>query len=311
VALADYLPLEARVLSIGFNVEGREPPPGTDEFHLQTFNVGPGYFATMGTTLLRGREFGSQDREGAPSVAIVNQTMADQFWPGQDPIGRRLTEGKPGEGTSYEVVGLVETGKYRTLSERGHPVVFRSRLQATGPRSTFVAHVRGESRAALGAIRGVVRELDPRLALARLGTMEQHLALALFPARTTGLLFSVFGAVAMLLAVSGLFGVVAYSVSQRTREIGIRMALGAQRNDVLRMVLWQGMKLTSTGVVIGLVGALATAQLLRGLLYGVSPMDLVTFISVPLLLALVALLACLLPARRAAKVDPMVALRYE
>jgi ABC-type antimicrobial peptide transport system permease subunit len=141
--------------------------------------------------------------------------------------------------------------------------------------------------------------------------MEQHLALALFPARTTGLLFSVFGAVAMLLAVSGLFGVVAYSVSQRTREIGIRMALGAQRNDVLRMVLWQGMKLTSTGVVIGLVGALAAAQLLRGLLYGVSPMDLVTFISVPLLLALVALLACYLPARRASKVDPMVALRYE
>ncbi len=237
--------------------------------------------------------------------------MADQFWPGQDPIGRRLTEGKVGQGTAYEIAGVVETGKYRTLGEGARPVLFRCRLQEGGPRSTFVAHVQGDSAGAMTAIRRVVQELDPRLSLARLGTLEQHLALALFPARTTGLLFSVFGAVALLVAVSGLFGVIAYSVSQRTREIGIRMALGARRSEVVRMVLWQGTKLAGAGVLVGLLGALAATRFLRGLLYGVSPMDPVTFAALPLLLTAVALLACLIPARRAAKVDPMVALRHE
>jgi ABC-type antimicrobial peptide transport system permease subunit len=189
--------------------------------------------------------------------------------------------------------------------------VFRSRLQHPRARSTFVAHVRGDAQAALAAIRDATRALDPRLSLARLETLDRHLALALFPARATGLLFSLSGAVALLLAVSGLFGVIAYSVSQRTREIGIRMALGAQRNDVLSMVLRSGMKLVGVGLAAGFAGAFAATRLLRSLLYGVSPVDPLTFAGVPLLLAGVALLACLLPARRAAKVDPMEALRYE
>ena len=157
----------------------------------------------------------------------------------------------------------------------------------------------------------VVQELDARLALNRLGTLEQHLALALFPARTTGLLLSIFGAVATLLAISGLFGVIAHSVSQRTREIGIRVALGAKQADVLKMILRQGMKLAGIGIVIGLTGAFALTRLIRTLLYGVGPTDLLTFTAVPTALAAIALLACLLPARRAAKVDPMEALRYE
>src|SRR5262249_25457794 len=157
-----------------------------------------------------------------------------------------------------------------TLDENSQPVVFRCRLQETGPRSTFVAHVRGDPQSTLVAIRGVVQELDSRLSLSRLGTLEQHLALAQFPARTTGLLFSLFGVVAMLLAVSGLFGVIAYSVSQRTHEIGIRVALGAQRSDVLTMVVRQGMKLVSIGILVGLGGAVAVTRLLRNLLFGVS-----------------------------------------
>ena len=205
--------------------------------------MGAGYFAAMGTVLLRGREFAASDREGAAPVAIINQTMADQFWPGQDAVGRRLFEGKPGKGDSYEIVGVVENGKYRAIGENSRPVVFRSRFQHPRPRSTFVAHVRGDSQAALGAIREVTRALDPRLSFSRLGTLEQHLSLALFPARTTGLLFSMFGAVALWLAVSGLFCVIAYSVSQRTREIGVRVALGASRRNVMRMVLCQGLKL--------------------------------------------------------------------
>src|SRR5262245_11349493 len=311
VVIADYLPLDSRYLGLTYNVEGREPPARQDGHSLQTFDVGAGYFATLGTVLLRGREFAPSDREGAALVAIINQTMADQFWPGEDAVGRRLFEGKPGAGTAYEIVGVVETGKYRTLGENPRPIVFRSRLQHPRPRSTFVAHVRGDSQAALAAIRDATRALDPRLSLARLETLDRHLALALFPARATGLLFSLSGAVALLFGVLGLFGVIAYSVSQRTREIGIRMALGAQSNDVLSMVLRSGMRLVGAGLVGGFAGAFAATRLLRSLLYGVSPVDPLTFVGVPLLLAGVALLACLLPARRAAKVDPMEALRYE
>ncbi len=311
VAIADYLPLDSRYLGITYNVEGREPPPGQDGYNLQTFDVGAGYFATMGTVLLRGHEFTPSDREGAPMVAIINQTLANQFWPGEDAVGRTLFEGRPGAGDVYQIVGVVETGKYRTLGENPRPIVFRSRLEHPRARSTFVVRVRGDSHAALVAIRDVTRALDPRLSLSRLETLDRHLALALFPARTTGLLFSVFGAVALLLAVSGLFGVVAYSVSQRTREIGIRMALGAQRGKVVEMVLRQGMKLAAAGVLVGLAGAFAATGLLRSLLLGVGPRDPVTFVLVPLLLLAVTLVACLLPARRAARTDPLVALRYE
>jgi predicted permease len=311
VAVADFLPLDSRYLGISYNMEGREPPPGQEGFGIQTFNVGPDYFATMGTRLIKGREFTALDRQDAPVIAVINQALADQFWPGKDPIGRRLTEGNIGQGTSYEIVGVVETGKYRTLDENPQPVVFRCRLQERGPRSTFVAQVRGDPQSTLVAIRGVVQELDSRVSLSRLGTLEQHLALALFPTRTTGLLFSLFGAAGTLLAVSGLLGVIAYSVSQRTREIGIRVALGAQRNDVQGMVVRQGMKLVAIGILVGLGGAVAATRLLRNLLFGVSPIDPVTFALVPILLSAVALLACYIPARRAAKVDPMVALRYE
>src|ERR1044071_7630984 len=311
VAVADYLPLDARYLGIGFTVEGHESEPGRPGFSFQTFDVGPGYFSTMGTGLLRGREFSNADRDGAPSVAIINQAMADRFWPGENPLGRRLWEGAPGGGERYEIVGVVESGKYRTLGEEARPVVFRSRLQHGGPRSTFVAHARGDSRGALAALRQVAQEIDPRLSLSRRGTLEQHLMLALFPARVTGLLLSGFGTVALLLAVSGLFGVIAYSVSQRTREFGIRIAVGAQRSDVRKMVLRQGLKLAGAGVASGLVGAMAATRLLGGLLFGVSALDPITFTLMPLLLAVVSLLACWLPARRATRVNPIEAIRCE
>jgi predicted permease len=216
VSFADYLPLDTRYLGITFNAEGYEPPPGEDGFNLQTFDVGPSYFSVMGSMLLRGREFAPSDREGAPQVAIINQTMAEGFWPGQDAVGRRLFEGKPGEGDSYEIIGVVETGKYRTLGENPRPVVFRSRLQHPGPRSMFVVRVRADPVGTVASIRSASQEIDRRMSLSRLGTLEQHLMLALFPARATGLLFSVLGIVALLLAISGLFGLIAYSVSQRT-----------------------------------------------------------------------------------------------
>jgi putative ABC transport system permease protein len=189
--------------------------------------------------------------------------------------------------------------------------VFRSRLQHPGPRSTFVAHARGDPEAALAALRGAQQAIDPRLSLSRMGRLEQHLSLALFPARATGLLFSICGAVALLLALSGLFGVMAYSVSQRRREFGIRMALGASRRDVLRTVLGQGVRLAGCGIAVGLSGALAATRLLGSLLYGIGPRDPATFMAIPALLMTVALLASLLPALRAARLDPVETLRYE
>src|SRR5207249_7857119 len=183
VALADYLQLDTRVLGFDSTFEGREPPPGQDGFQLQTFNVGPNFFATMGTSLLQGREFRPGDRAGAPPVIIINQTMAEKFWPGENPVGRHVTRGKGDQLESFEIVGVVETGKYRTLGEGPQPVVFRSRLQERGARSTFVAHIRGDARSAMMGMQKVVQGLDTRLALNRLGTLEQHLALALFPAR--------------------------------------------------------------------------------------------------------------------------------
>ena len=311
VSFADYLPLETRYLGITYQVEGREPPPGQNGFSLQTFDIGPDYFATMGTAVLRGREFTDADRASTRSAAIVNQATAERFWPGQDPIGRMVTEGDGTNRATYEIVGVVEIGKYRTLGENAQSVFFRNRWQHAGPRSTFVAHVRGDPQQALTLIRDEVQKIDPRLSLSRLVTLEQHLALALFPARTTGFLFGILGAVALMLAVSGLFAVIAYSVSQRTRELGIRMALGARRRDVLMMVLRQGTVLAGIGILAGLGLAIGASRLLRGLLYGISPIDPFSFIAVPFVLAAAALLASWLPARRATRIDPMEALRYE
>jgi predicted permease len=310
-ALTGHLPLGTERSNGNFQVEGQELPPGEQGFFFEQFSIGPGYFGTMGTTLLQGREFTAADRAGAPRVAVINEAAARRYWPSQNPIGRRLFTAGPGPEDALEIVGVVPTGRYRSLGEDARPVLFECFLQGQHLSATLVAHVQGAPGAALSAIRGVAQELDSGLALTRPTTLEQHLSLALFPMRTSGLLLGVLGLVALLLAVSGLFGVIAYSVSQRTREVGIRMALGAQRRDVLRLVLRQGMKLAGIGVLVGLAGALPATQLLRNLLFGVSATDPATFVAVPLLLLGVAWLACWVPARRAAKIDPLEALRYE
>ncbi|MBX3744797.1 MAG: ABC transporter permease [Verrucomicrobiae bacterium] len=305
-----HLPLGTAMNNGSFPLDEQEPGAARSGF-FERFGVGPGYFATLGTSLLQGREFTAADREGAPRVAIINEAAATRFWPGQNPIGRRLYVGDVNAENVREIVGVVQTGRYRTLGEDPKPAFFECFLQGVPLHATLVAHVRGDPRPVLAAIRGATQELDSRLALTTATTLEQHLTLALFPVRTSGMLLGVLGIVALVLAVSGLFGVIAYSVSQRTREVGIRMALGARRSDVQRLVLRQGMRLAGAGIVVGLPGALATTQWLRSLLFGISPTDPLTFLSIPLLLLAVAWSACWLPARRAARVDPMVALRAE
>ena len=230
------------------------------------------------------------------------------------PIGRRLLL-QAGNGAesrqAVEVVGLVRTGKYRTLSEEPRPFLYRPILQNYHSRFTMVVRAAGDPHSLLPVVRREIQALDPTVVPFDLATMKEYMAFPLFPARTTGVLLAAFGFLALVLSVAGLYGVMAYAVSQRKHEIGVRMALGAAQADVMKLVIGQGMALTLIGIGIGLVGAFAATRALASLLYGIASTDFPTFATVSLVLAGVALLACYLPARRATNVDPMVALRYE
>ena len=280
------------------------------------FNVvGAGYLGTLGIPLLRGRDFSAQDVEGAPPVVILSETAARQIWPDvTDPgqaVGRRVSWLGP-NGPWMTVVGVARDSKFLSLGER--PTRFMYLPFGQNARSEMTLHVRapGVGAAALGeALRGVVKELEPRLPPVSVTTIVQDMQISLLPAQAGAGFLGTFGLLALVLATVGIYGVTSYAVAQRTREIGIRTALGANRRDVLRLVLGESMRLVAIGGALGLALALGAGRLLQSLLYGVSPTDPLTFAGTPLLLAGVALLATLIPARRAAKVDPMVALRYE
>jgi hypothetical protein len=261
----------------------------------------------MGVPLVRGRDFTQKESEDeAPSAAIVNEALARKLWPGQDPIGQRIAFG--GEKRTSEVIGVVKDGKYRSLGEEPIRVVFRGPMP---PRRTIVIRTSGDSRSVLGVFRHEMQVLDPMMAATDVQTIEDYMALPLFPARTTGLLLGASGVLAVVLTAIGLFGVIAYVVAQRTHEIGVRMALGARRTDVMKLVMRQGLYVTMLGLGIGLVAACAAGRLLAPLLYGIGANDPVTLAGVAVGLACVVMLACYLPARRAMQVDPSVALRYE
>jgi predicted permease len=305
-----YLPLGTEHSNGSFVIESSDAEGGKSGF-FERFGVGPGYFATMGTSLLQGRDLQETDTEGAPRVILINEAAATRYWPGINPVGRRLNvDGAQGP-VACEIVGVVKTGCYRTLWEDSRPAFFECLLQSIPQKAVLVARVDGDAAAALRAIEKEVRRLDARLALSQATTLEEHLSVALFPLRASGMVLGGLGALALVLAVSGLFGVMAYSVSRRTREVGIRMALGARPGVVLRVVLSDGMKLATVGVVLGIGGALIAMRVLRGLLFGISATDPVAFVLIPLMLLGVAWMACWVPARRASRVDPVVALRAE
>jgi len=294
----------------GVMVDGRTTPEGgaTADWNVIT----PGYFATMRASLLRGREFTAQDRAGATDVAIVNETLAERFWPGRDAIGEtiRTPQGRGRPDRVRTIVGVARDQKYRSLGDGPRNFVFVPLQQNYLGQLTLA--IRTEPGApVVPEVRALLRSMNPYLPILQAQSMEEFAGFGLLPQRLAGWVASCLGLLGMLLAGTGLYGVTAFSTLQRTREIGIRMALGAEGRDVLRAVLWQGMRLAVAGMAVGLAAALTATQLLGNLLFGVSPQDPLVLGMVTAALAAVALLACYLPARRAANVDPMIALRHE
>jgi predicted permease len=301
---AQFLPLgPARSgTSVGKQL-GKDP----SAMRVGLYRVEPGFFRTMGIPLLRGRDLTRKEADSEmPGAVVINETLARRLWPGEDPIGKRLA--MDGEKTMSEVVGVVKNGKYHSLGEGPVAVVFCGTLP---PARTLVVRTAGDSRGLLDEVQREVPIVDPLMAATQVQTIENYMALPLFPARTTGWLLGVSGVLAVVMTAIGLFGVIAYMVSQRTHEIGVRMALGARRSDVLKMVMSQGLRLTAIGLGIGLCVAFGAARLLSPLLYGIGANDPATMAAVVIGLTAIALTACYLPARKAMNVDPTVALRYE
>jgi putative ABC transport system permease protein len=293
-------------------VEGQTPPPPGLEPKANTRSVSSSYFRTMGISLLKGRYFTEGDNPSSPGVIIVNNTLAKRIFGNQDPLGRRISFGgeKP---KPCEIVGVVDDERVGAMDEESASVVYRPYLQAPWTRIALVARTSTDPQKVIGAVRNETRALDPDLAFYAVMTMERLIAdtQPTFMRRYPALLLTCFATLALILAAIGIYGVISYSVTQRTREIGLRMALGAQTGDVLIMVLKQGMSLILIGVAVGLVSALALTRLMRSLLFGIGATDPLTYIAISSLLIFVSLLACWIPARRATKVDPMIALRCE
>lgn len=301
VGLADHLPLGTQTDQSAIKVDGR-----TVVFDFAA--ISPGYLQSMGVPLLKGRDFNDGDSGSAPDVVLVNEAFAKKVWPDEDPVGKQMRV--PGTQRQGQVAGVVGTGKYRSLGEDPRPFVFLSLLENYQPTAVVVVRTSVAPAAMVETVRREMAGVDPALAV-QAQTLKEHLKLALFPAEAAGTLLGSFGLLALALAVVGLYGMLAYSVGQRTREIGIRTALGAQTRDVMRLVMLQGIKLAGMGMAIGLVAALLSTRLLEFLLYGISPTDPLAFAGVTAGFLAIVAVATYIPARRATKVDPMVALRYE
>jgi predicted permease len=290
-----------------------DPANQDDALQAGVNRVDPGYFQTMGVTLLRGREFTEHDRDSSARVAVVNETLAERLWPGQEALGKRFRW--QSSTNPIEVIGVARNGKYVLLGEAPRPYVYVPIAQEYA--SLITLHARsttGDPLALAPALQGIFRDLDPDLPVFNVRTMEEHLRTSAFgflPLRMGAVLAGAQGLVGLLLAVMGVYGVVSYSVSQQTRDIGIRVALGARKLDVFRLVSRSGLRPAILGLVLGLAASLALARLLAVLLYGLNPVNVPVFTVVVLLMLGVSLLACWLPARRAAHVDPVTALRQE
>jgi len=309
-SLADSLPLDDSTSGGRVLIEGYVPRSENEKIEVLYTTAAPKYFETMGTQIVQGRAFDERDKEDAPRVVVINETMAGRYWPGQNPVGKRLQLGSANS-PYLEVIGVARDGKYITIGEAPLPYMFLPLRQNYSDRVRILIRAEADPTALAAGLRREVQALDETLPVYGVKTIQQFMERSLWGIDGMVGLLSGLGLFALLMAAVGIYGVMAYAVAQRTREIGIRMALGARRGDVLRLVVGQGMLLALVGMVIGVAGAFAATRLLASLLVGVSATDPATFALTALLLAVVALLACFVPARRATKVDPMIALRYE
>jgi predicted permease len=289
--------------------EGEQTDPNNRGTLVNLDDVTPGHFDTMRIPLLSGRDFTDFDRENTTPVAVVNQAMANLLWPGQEALGKRFAIVQ--EPNLLQVIGVVGTTVVGQIGEDPQPVAYFPMRQQYSPAATLVVRTTGNPEPLLGTVRKQVQQLDKNLAFTNAQTVQQLLGQGLWPARMGAALLGLFGVLALILASIGIYGVLAYSVAQRTSEIGLRMAMGAQPRQVLALVLRQGMLLALTGAAAGILVALPVARLAGGLLYGVSGTDPLTYAGITLLLMTVAMLACYLPARRATRIDPLVALRVD
>ena len=306
-ALAQNAPLGGGFLRSVFP-EGADTTT-KDRILIQVNNVTPGYLQTIGIPLVRGRDFTKADTPTSPKVVIVNQTMADQFWKGQDPIGRRFKFF--GDQDYSTIVGVAKTAKYNGVQEQPLPFIYLPLAQNYSPAVALHVRTSGDASRLASSVRGAVRELDPTLTLFNVQTLEDQIQQSLQPQKMVVILLTTFGVLALMLAAIGLYGVGSYAVAQRTREIGVRMALGAQPSSVLSLVLGNGMLLVGIGLAVGLVASYFVAGAMGALIVGVNPHDPLTFAATPVLLAVIALVASYVPARRATRIDPLLALRTE
>jgi putative ABC transport system permease protein len=292
-----------------FTIVDRAPLPSGQGYLANYRDASPGYFLAMGIPLRKGRVFTDQDKAGLPPVAIINETLARHFWPdGGNPIGQRV---RLSPRFIPEIVGIVGDVKDSTLNQQTAPTIYASYLQIPEIKMSLVVRAEGDPVKMIRAVEKQVWGVDKDQPMYKIRTMRQVVGESQSSSRFTLVLLAIFAAVAMGLAAVGIYGVISYTVTQRTREIGIRIALGAARHDLLRLVVGQGTILALTGVAVGLAGALALTRVIRNLLFGVSATDPFIFAGAALFLSAVALLASYIPARRAMRVDPVVALRYE
>ena len=289
--------------------------------NVQSVFASPRYFTNMRYAFTQGRDFDERDREGAPCVAIINEAFVQRYLQGTAaPLGKHLTRGEGGRASQKipcEVVGVIRDNEWHSLSKEVPPFYALALQQSNQKSSTLIVGTTGDPKSLVPAVRSIIRELDPNIPVADVQTLGEFFSFILFPFRALAIVIGACGLMALLLAVLGIYGIVSYSVAQRTRELGIRMALGAVQKDILRLVIGQGMVLVIVGLGLGLLLSFVLTRLLMSSLVElelplpVSAIDPLTFVSVTALLALVALFACFIPARRATKVDPIEALRYE
>lgn len=311
VTSAMVVPLGTSRESQGFRIPGHTPPNGRTTFSIANNIVGPDYFTALGIPLLRGRDFDARDAQpGAKPVAVINETMARQFWPDGDAVGQNIQDGT--KGPMIEIIGIARDIKYYTLAEEPRPYLYASAAQfydAAG----MTMHIRtaGNPSTLTPAVKKEVESLDSNLAVYGITTFAELRQTPLFANRAMAIVSSLFGLLTLALAGIGIYGVISYSVRQRTHELGVRMALGAEASDVLKLILAEGLKLALIGIVIGLGAAFAMTRWMETLLFEVRPTDPLTFTGIAVVLTLVTLTACYIPARRATRVDPIIALRYE